>query len=366
MKLLLLSDHLSSHTEKWAKSLARKDFEIVIFSLSQKTATHNYNEYSNIKVICENYRANTVASGSLLQKSLYLFSWFRLKKTIRSFKPDLVHAHYASSYGLLGALSGFHPFIISVWGSDVFSFPDTYIKARLLRYNLSKADRLLSTSHVMAAETSKYTNKKIEITPFGIDVEKFRPRKVESVFKPTDFVIGTVKSLERIYGIDVLISAFGKLKSSFPGETIKLLVIGDGSQRKVLEKQVKDSGLADDVVFQGAMSQDEVPKYLNMLHIFVALSRSESFGVSVLEASACEKPVIVSRVGGLPEVVDEGISGLIVESENVDEAYNALLTLKNDGELRNKMGQAGRRKVLNSFNFSSNVELMIKIYKNLI
>jgi len=301
-----------------------------------------------------------------LRKSFYLFSWFRLKRTIRSFKPDLVHAHYASSYGLLGALSGFHPFIISVWGSDVFAFPDTFIKSRLLRYNLSNADQLLSTSHIMAAETSKYTSKKIEITPFGIDVDKFKASTVDSIFKRTDFIIGTVKSLELIYGIDILISAFGKLKNALPGENIKLLIVGDGSQRKALEKQVSDHGLSDDVVFQGAMSQDEVPKYLNMLHIFVALSRNESFGVSVLEASACEKPVIVSRVGGLPEVVDEGISGLIVESENVNEAFNAILTLKNDEELRNRMGQAGRKKVLNSFNFSSNVEQMIHIYKALL
>jgi len=363
MKLLLLSDHFSSHTEKWAKALARRKIEIVIFSLSPKDA-HNYSEYPNIKVICENYRSNS--SGPLISKSFYLFSWFKLKKTISSFKPDLIHAHYASSYGLLGAIARFHPLLISVWGSDVFSFPNNYFKAMLLKYNFSKADQILSTSHVMAEETAKYTSKKIEVTPFGIDIEKFRPMSVDSIFQPSNFVIGTVKSLEKIYGIDILILAFSRLKNSFPDKKLKLLIVGEGSQRGVLESQVGTLGLRDDVVFQGAVSQNEVPKYMNMLDVFVAVSRNESFGVSVLEASACEKPVIVSRVGGLPEVVEEGKSGLIVESENVEEVYKAMVILMNDENLRNEMGKAGRQRVLDLYNFEDNVEQMMNIYKRIL
>ena len=97
---------------------------------------------------------------------------------LKTFKPQLLHANYATSYGLLGAMTGFHPFVLSVWGSDVFTFPKkSFAHKMLFKYNLNKADKILSTSRFMSQEISKYTSKKIEITPFGVDLEKFYPYK---------------------------------------------------------------------------------------------------------------------------------------------------------------------------------------------
>jgi glycosyltransferase involved in cell wall biosynthesis len=103
-----------------------------------------------------------------------------------------------------------------------------------------------------------------------------------------------------------------------------------------------------------------------MLDIFVAVSLQESFGVSVLEASACGKPVVVSDVGGLPEVVDNGQTGIIVESKNSDQLVDALMTLINNPDLRKKMGDAGRSKVMRDFSWDSSVKKMLFIYSNLL
>lgn len=139
-----------------------------------------------------------------------------MKKVITEFKPDILHAHYASSYGLLGALSGFHPYIISVCGSDVFDFPNTsFLHKIVLKYNLSVADKILSTSNVMAIETSKYTNKEIIVTPFGIDLDKFKPLSVKTIFNKENIVIGTITILEEKYGIEYLIRAFAIVKNKY-------------------------------------------------------------------------------------------------------------------------------------------------------
>ncbi len=140
-----------------------------------------------------------------------------LKQAIKAFQPDVVHAHYATSYGMLGASSGFHPLIISVWGSDIYEFPiKSFLHKSFLKRNLRKADYIWSTGEAMAKEASKYTSKNIDITPFGIDLNAFKPMNVKSLFNDEDIVIGTIKSLESNYRIDLLIGAFEILNKNIP------------------------------------------------------------------------------------------------------------------------------------------------------
>src|SRR5690606_25654391 len=124
MKILLLSDCNSPHTVKWAVSLAEKNIDVLIFSFPDDN-TGIYSKYQNIKIISAKIPGKKqFKEEASISKITYLFSLFRLKKIIKQFKPDILHAHYATSYGLLGAITGFHPFIISVWGTDVISFPN--------------------------------------------------------------------------------------------------------------------------------------------------------------------------------------------------------------------------------------------------
>lgn len=136
MKLLLLSDPNSVHTIKWAKSLAQYGIDIIIFGLGDFIV----NDYDDIKNITVKTLNETVTRDEgALSKLKYLKAIPTIKNIIKDFEPDIVHAHYASSYGLVGALSGFHPFVVSVWGADVFSFPlKSPIHKMMLKYNLKK------------------------------------------------------------------------------------------------------------------------------------------------------------------------------------------------------------------------------------
>jgi len=367
MKLVLLSDPNSAHTAKWATSLADKAIEVHIIGLSENT-NKLYSSYNNVKIYNLNINNKDVKQESRLSsKFKYIKTLKKVKKLIKEIKPDIVHSHYATSYGMLGALSKFHPFIISVWGSDVFDFPKkSIIHKQILKYNLKKADKILSTSHVMAKETSLYTNKKIEVTPFGIDLEQFKPMSVNSIFKENDIVIGTIKALETEYGIEYLIKAFKIVFDNEDKLSLKLLIVGGGSQEKKLKKLVSDLDLDDNTIFTGKVPYNEMPKYHNMIDIPVFVSNSESFGVAVIEAGACEKPVIVSNVGGLPEVVEDNITGIIVPPKNEKETAIAIEKLIFDKSLNSKMGKAGRKIVSEKFNWNNNVNQMINIYKNIL
>jgi len=356
LRILLLSDVNSSHTQKWAISLAGQGIEVGIFSLGELT-TDRYTGIDNVKIFVNK-------SASRTFKISYLQALPGLKQVIKEFKPDVVHAHYATSYGLLGALSGFHPFIISLWGSDVYGFPNkSFLHKYLLRHNLKKADRILSTSKAMAIEAAKYTAKNITVIPFGIDVSVFKPSQPLSVFRSDDMVVGTIKMLETLYGIEYLIKAFHLVKKRNAQIRLKLLIVGGGSLSVELKNLVKGLGIEEDVHFTGLVDHKEISTYHNSIAITVFPSLQESFGVSVLEASACEKPVIVTNVGGLPEVVENGVTGIIIPPADYNKLADAIEKLVLNEELRKQMGKKGRERVEALYNWHNNVKQMIAVYQ---
>ena len=365
MKLLLLSKVNSVHTQRWANALSERGIEVLVFGLEGlKSKESPYRSEITIKTA----GIDEPKQGGFKEKLNYLKALPLLKSTIKEFKPDILHAHYASSYGLLGALTGFHPFVISLWGSDIFDFPKrSFLNALIIKHNLKRADLITSTSITMAREGAKYTSKKIEVVPFGVDLEVFKPSEGKRTSPGTSTVIGTVKSLERKYGIDTLILAFALLKRKFEKDDLRLIIVGDGPEKDNLKRLTKDLNIEDFVTFTGFVPHKDLPGYINLMDIFVLLSRvEESFGVVVVEAMACEKPVVVSGKGGLPEVVENGVTGFVVPAENPEAAASALETLILNKDLRSSMGKRGRERVKKLYDWKENVSRMVELYEELL
>jgi L-malate glycosyltransferase len=211
VKILLLSDTYSEHTEKWAIGLAEKGFEVGLFSFNK--ASYEWYDHKNITVFYEPEKK--INAESNLTKLAYLKYVSILKKIIKHFQPDILHAHYATSYGLVGALSGFHPFVISSWGTDVMKFPQKNFFAKsILKYNFRSADLLCATSNTIKEYIGKVTEKPVTVVPFGVNVNEFKQKKVTSLFGANDFVIGSIKPLEPLYNNDVLIKSFNIQKNT--------------------------------------------------------------------------------------------------------------------------------------------------------
>lgn len=367
LRVLLLADVNSPHTIKWAIGLSKNGLEVGIFTLSD-SCIDLYKKYKKITLFCGTINSKIIENnGNGWSKIKYLLYLNMLRSVIKKFNPDIIHAHYATSYGLLGALSGFHPFIISVWGSDIFEFPNkSYFHKQILEFNLKKADCILSTSKAMAKETTLYTDKDIIVTPFGVDLNVFKAVDVDSFFNKDEIVIGTVKTLEEKYGIEYLIEAFAIVSHKYKDKNLKLLIVGGGSQEYYLKDLASTLDIEKNTIFTGKIPYVDVVMYHNMLSVFVSVSNSESFGVAVIEASACGKPVVVSDVGGLPEVVENGVTGFVVPAKNVKEIASAIEKLILDDEMRCTMGLNGRKRVKKLFEWNNNVKQMICIYKETI
>ena len=333
MKILLVSTLDSTHTIRWANGLSGRGHNVVVFSTRRPLPGLS----KDVKTVIHNR----------FGKLGYLLHGLALRRTVKRERPDIVHAHFASGYGFLCAIwlkKG--SYILSVWGSDIFDFPNDPLRRRILVRNLARGGMLLSTSRFMADETKKYMNQPIHLTPFGVDVSKFRPspsaHKSDSVFR-----IGTARRLEHKYGVDTLIEAFAKFRNSCPGSNAELHVAGEGSERGRLETLAADLGVLDAVRFPGWLPHERMSSFLNGLDVFCVPSRHEIFGVAVLEASAHGVPVIASHIGGLPETVRHAETGFLVRSECPEELAELLETLFRDAELRNRLGRAGRAFVSN-------------------
>lgn len=366
MKILLLAEANSPHTIKWVTSLAKRNTEILLFSITD-CLTQQYNKFDNVTVESGGIRFNQLWTETRYSKMIYLKLLPQVKKLVDAFKPDLLHAHYATSYGFLAGLSNFQPLLVSVWGSDVLSFPNkSFIHKYILKFVFKKAQRIFATSRFLANETGNYTDKLITIISFGVDLDQFEARESKKYFKDDDTVVGTVKSLEKIYGIDTLIKSFGIVKKRNPDLPLKLLIVGSGSEEKRLKTLAADRLEESDYFFAGNISHDDIQAFHSMIDISVYLSLQESFGVSILEAMASSKPVVVSNAGGLLEIVDDGENGCIVSPNNPEEAAFAIEKLVRYPELRTKFGTNGREKIRRTYDWNACVDKMMENYSEVL
>ena len=301
----------------------------------------------------------------------YFANVFALRRHLSSWRPDLLNVHYASGYGTTGALAGFRPTLLSVWGSDVYDFPhESAFKGWLVRRVLRRATAIASTSHAMAAQVRRLTPERrdIAVTPFGVDLVRFAARRSPE----GPLTIGIVKSLAPKYGVDLLLRAFAGLCADAEVQAAhpacRLLIVGEGPQRDELVRLAAQLGITERTQFVGAVPHAEVPHWLRQLHIYAAPSRldSESFGVAVIEAGACGLPVVVSDAGGLPEVVVAGTTGLVVPRDDVPALQAALKRLVLDAALRDRLGAAGRAHVEREYEWGRCVDRMERCYADTI
>lgn len=365
LKVLILADPNSPHIIKWAKGLSSKDISVFIYG-TNILKTNAYEKEKGIEVKTFGFSSELLRKtpGSF-EKIKYISIIKELKKVYKEFKPDIVHAHFATSYGLFATILNHKPTILSVWGEDVYKFPrKSLLHKKLFQLNLKRADQILSTSKIMAEEIKKYTDKNIIVTPFGIDTELFKPEKVKNE-NPEEVVFGIVKSLEKKYGVEYLIMAFDELNKRYPNNDIRLLIVGDGSIGSDLKKLAEELELKN-IEFTGSVEFTEIQKYHNKIdvEVYPSIDDSESFGVSIVEAGACGNPVIVSRVGGLKEVVIENETGLFVEKEDHLQLADAMERLLVDKNLRTALGKNGRDHILAHYDFKDNLAQMVEIYKN--
>jgi glycosyltransferase involved in cell wall biosynthesis len=292
----------------------------------------------------------------------------------RDFGADLVHAHWAIPTGpaaLLAARSLGVPSVITLHGGDVYvnrgqgyDFPTRWYVKPLLRWTLRGADALTAISEDCRGHAYRVgaLPDNMHVVENGADLRRFSPADPE---KPPERESGprTIFACRQLIprkGIRLLIDAVAQLSTEFP--LLRLMIAGDGFERPELEAHARELGLAQRVRFLGSVPNHELPGWYRSALISVIPSLEEGFGIPAAEAMGCGIPVIASDAGGLPEVVEHGVTGLVVPKGNATALANALRALLPDEELRAQMGAAGRARAVRLFSWDRTVERFEQIY----
>ncbi|MEX2187252.1 MAG: glycosyltransferase [Pirellulales bacterium] len=205
---------------------------------------------------------------------------------------------------------------------------------------------------------------KVHVIPNGVDTDRFRPRppsealRAELRLAPTDRVVAIVAALRPEKNHAMLLHAIARVRRSI--DSVKLLVVGDGPERAGIERLAAELGIADAVQMLG--NRGDVAEILAQADVFALSSRMEANPVSILEALACEVPVVAPRVGSIPETVRDGETGYLVESGNFDAMAQHIADLLANEDTRRQMGAAGRRLVVANWS----LDRMVRGYEQLI
>lgn len=365
MNIVFLASAINVHTIRWVNKLVEMGNSVSVISC--RDHVHLGTEKTEMVDKVDVY---TLPFSSLSGVG-YFLNARACRKIVNKLAPDVVNAHYASGYGTLARVARLEPVALSVWGSDVYLFPDRSKWHRLLLVsNLKYADLVMSTSEIMAERVKTLMDDdtlQIPITPFGVDIEKFSVKKLEQSERK-QISIGIIKSLKRIYGIENLIEAVGIIRDT-GDQTVSNLIVnifGDGPHRQSLEEQVKSLGLESYFRFHGVIPNKKVPEVLSEIDIYVLPSLHESFGVAAVEAMASGIPVIASDAPGLLEVVTDNVNGIRFHAGESGELAEAITRLMLDAELRQQLGAAGRAEVERRFIFDQNAKTLVESLESLV
>ncbi|MEO8662110.1 MAG: glycosyltransferase [Bryobacteraceae bacterium] len=199
---------------------------------------------------------------------------------------------------------------------------------------------------------------KLEIAPLGVNLDDFSPAGGMSETPTVEIVC--VARLAPVKGHRVLIQAMEKLTAA--GVPVRARLIGDGPERKALEAMVKARGLEGTVKLEGAMNPDRIREALAKADIFALPSFDEGIPVSLMEAMAMEIPCISTYVGGIPELMRNGIDGYLISPSDPDSLAQVISELVSDPALRSRIGLAGRIRVSEKYNLPANIDRLATIF----
>ena len=350
MRAVYLADAPYIHTRRWVEHFARLGWDAHVISFRPAEIT--------------GARVHHIDGLETLGKPRYIVHARRVRSLVRELRPDVLHALHLTSYGFLAGFSGVQPSIVSVWGTDVLEAPRlTPLHRWITGYALARAGAVTATGMRLAEATLPYmpAGKPVSVIPYGVDLDRFRPALRPA--RPA-VTVGAVARLSPEKGFEHLLRAVAALDAR--GVTVDVLLAGDGPSRESLGRLALDLKIAGRVRWLGEVAHDDVPVVLQGLDIFAMPSTWEGFGVSAIEASAMQLPVVASDIHGIPDVVIDGETGLLVPPASPPVLAAAIARLATDAELRVRMGTAGRAFVERNYRWRDNARLMERLYDELL
>jgi N-acetyl-alpha-D-glucosaminyl L-malate synthase BshA len=262
---------------------------------------------------------------------------------------DLLHCHYAIPHSVSAFLAKSMlmprrlPVVTTLHGTDITLVGSDPSYLPITRFSIDQSDGVTAVSNFLKQETIRVLGVKneIEVIYNFVNCEKYKPltdHPLKECLAPNkEKIIVHVSNFRPVKHPADVVEIFLRVLKEIPSV---LLMVGDGPERGNTERLVRNYGIENHVHFSG--KQDNIEEFIGISDLLLLPSETESFGLVALEAMACEVPVIASNVGGIPEVVRDGLDGFLSETGNIDQMSEFALTILGDDSLRRQMGKSAR------------------------
>ncbi len=294
----------------------------------------------------------------------------KMVEVVENYDLDVLHVHYAMPFAAsaylarqlllprqLGVVTTLHGTDITVVGVEPAYF-------RITQFSVQSSDRVTAVSRFLAdrARATLGITRPIEVVYNFVDTSVFAPRRRSGLrlAPPETRVLMHASNFRPVKNIPVVIRVFSEVRRQVPS---KLVMIGDGPEKPAAEHLARELGVERDVLFLG--NQDCMEELMPLADVFLLPSSSESFGLVALESMSAEVPVVASNVGGLPEVVEDGVTGYLHDPEDVRGSVESVLKLLRNEKLRRQMGRRARRVAGERFDVDDMVDRYIQVYDSL-
>jgi glycosyltransferase involved in cell wall biosynthesis len=323
MRIVYVAYHGSIHTRRWVGFFAARGHEVHVVTCGGGDAVDHDLEGS---VIGRNWRVHDLGAPRM-GKLGYLVKVRAVRSIIRSLQPDIVHAHWLTSYGLLARSSGVEPLVVTAHGDDVLIAPRRFWMRWLIRWVLGRASLVTVPSEQMREAVEQLlprnASPRIEVFQYGVDVARLaeigesirmehhqmqQAAPLDSL-RPVRLI--STRALLDIYRLDVLIDAVTLLERD--GLDVRCDVVGDGPQRAELEQRVRAAGLEDVITFYGHVDGTVVEQMVASADVYISVAESDGLSLSLLEAMCLGAVPVVSNIPANRGWVNDGHTGVLVE-----------------------------------------------------
>ena len=281
---------------------------------------------------------------------------------------DIIHSHIFPAM-VCGALSKRDKkLVITLQGGDIGEYKESSRLIRALEmpfiyWSLRKADLVHCVSTHIARAARRLCARDVTVVPNGVDTSIFHPcdryqLRKKLGYSPREKIVVSTSRLTPKNGLDYLI------KATAPLGDVKLIIIGDGEQRKHLESLIQDLKLKNRVFLLGTLPHKELPQYLAIADAFCRPSVNEGFGISFIESMACRIPTIGTRVGGITDIIINGKNGLLVPPEDVGTLTGAIRKVIQDKNFGRVIAEQGLKTVRERFTWEVVLKQMESVYKD--
>ncbi|MEW6732629.1 MAG: glycosyltransferase family 4 protein [Acidobacteriota bacterium] len=296
---------------------------------------------------------------------------------VATVQPDLVHGHSITTYGWRAAVSGFHPLVLTAWGNDLLIDTEDEECRRLTAAALAEAELVTADSLELLDQAGKLGARKRQLIRFGAELNIFTNTgngdelRVHLGLEASARVVLSARAFDPLYNIDIIAAAIPEViaqvaSTYFLFKTYLCNTLMRRRYRETIERKMLDQGVREHAYFVDDLPPLGMQQLYRLAEVVVSIPSSDGFPVTLFEALACERPVIVSDLPAYDDIIIDGVTGLRVKPRDVESLAGAicrLLTVPTEGA---QMARTGRQLAIEQGNFAREMARIEECYFSLI